>query len=242
MSQKKLLSVIGLTLSPFVCATLWIGSASGWSEITGPLSELFRFLSGDHRAPAASTITFSMFVVILTFALAPCLLSLSVIEAVAGKAPTKPTKQVKKIVTFKADAGPITALLVVFRTVALVLVGYSIMNAVEEVFARLLPLRFLPWLFGWDSRAGFYIPMLAFNAAWSLFHLMNYAKGSRHWIRALPQFVLGLFVSFVFVKSGFWIALLFHIAYNAPVFLPAVAKYVVLAYRNRLSDEVTPAC
>src|ERR1051325_7585458 len=86
-----------------------------------------------------------------------------------------------------------------------------VMVLLEELFARGLFLALLtkiPFLAG---PAAFYVLMLIGNALWSLAHLSNFKeKAERHPVRVLPQFIGGLFLSYVFVKYGLLASTLAH--------------------------------
>ncbi len=61
----------------------------------------------------------------------------------------------------------------------------------------------------------FYICFIAGNAIWALVHLSNYkSESERSPLRVVPQFVAGLFLTYVFVRYGFWVALMTHYLYN----------------------------
>lgn len=94
-----------------------------------------------------------------------------------------------------------------------------VINFLEEVFARWLPLGLLGMLPLLGSTGGFYTLALVFNVAWAYVHVYNYQrKRDRHWLRVLPQFLGGLTLIFAFAKFGFFPTLLCHVTYNAVVF------------------------
>jgi hypothetical protein len=90
----------------------------------------------------------------------------------------------------------------------------------EELFARWLFLGILTKLF--TGGIAFYALLFIGNSIWALWHLYNYKKRSRSLIRVLPQFVSGLFFSFIYVKYGLLFTILTHYTSNAILF--ALAK------------------
>lgn len=83
----------------------------------------------------------------------------------------------------------------------------------EEVFARWLFLGVLPHIN--DSHIAYYIYFLLGNAIWAGLHLYNYPVASdQQLLRVLPQFVIGIFLTIVYLLFGFLAALLVHIAYD----------------------------
>lgn len=102
----------------------------------------------------------------------------------------------------------------------------------EEVFARWLWLGVIAKIFpntGW-----FYVCFLLGNGLWAfLMHRSNYADTKeRTVLRFVPQFIGGIAFSYVFVRYGFWAALLCHYFYDAVLFatmkkIPVTAMAIV---------------
>jgi hypothetical protein len=87
----------------------------------------------------------------------------------------------------------------------------------EEMFARLLFVGWLPKLL--PGPVMFYILMILGNALWALIHLVNFKnQADKKILRVLPQFLGGFFLAYVFVKFGFFAAVLAHFAFNAVLF------------------------
>ena len=56
------------------------------------------------------------------------------------------------------------------------------------------------------------------NALFALPHILNHAEGHRKPILILPQLILGLILTFIFLEYGFWVALLAHLTYDFVLF------------------------
>ena len=87
----------------------------------------------------------------------------------------------------------------------------------EELFARWFFLGFMAS----DPNLGnyFYVLLIAGNGIWAWVHLYNYEDpNKRQLIRVLPQFVAGLFFSYVYVKFGLMASILTHFGSNAILF------------------------
>ncbi len=87
----------------------------------------------------------------------------------------------------------------------------------EELFARALFLGLIGQF--WTGRVATYVLFLAGNSIWALVHLFNYPDpADRHIVRVLPQFVVGIPITVVFLHYGFFAALLVHVAYDMILF------------------------
>lgn len=87
----------------------------------------------------------------------------------------------------------------------------------EELFARWFFLGFMAN----DLNLGnyFYVLLIAGNGIWAWVHLYNYEDpNKRQLIRVLPQFIAGLFFSYVYVKFGLMATILTHFGSNAILF------------------------
>lgn len=87
----------------------------------------------------------------------------------------------------------------------------------EEAFARWLFLGVLTRVL--TGPIAFYILLLIGNGLWAAVHLTNFRDpADRKLIRVLPQFLSGLFFSYVYVKHGFVAVILTHFAANSLLF------------------------
>ncbi len=89
----------------------------------------------------------------------------------------------------------------------------------EELTARWIFLGILPKLFPFLSGTiAFYVLFFLGNGLWALRHLYNYREErDQQVLRVLPQFVSGVFLTYVFVKYGLLASVLMHFASNAIV-------------------------
>ena len=84
---------------------------------------------------------------------------------------------------------------------------------IEEFLFRQVFLGWLRHLFG----AGLAITIVLFllgTIIFALAHLTNYKKDHRSLWLVLPQLILGAILAFIFLKYGFWIALIVHLTYD----------------------------
>lgn len=88
----------------------------------------------------------------------------------------------------------------------------------EEAFARGLFLGvFAGYIF--TSTFAFYFFFLLGNGIWAFIHLANYKnEKDRKLIRVLPQFISGIFLTYVFVKYGLIVAVIAHFVFNSMIF------------------------
>ena len=94
-----------------------------------------------------------------------------------------------------------------------------ILVIIEELFARWLFLGVLTQISFLSGTFMFYLLFLIGNGIWALIHLDNFKnKKDHHVLRVLPQFVGGIFLTFIFVKYGLLAAILAHFATNAVLF------------------------
>jgi len=90
---------------------------------------------------------------------------------------------------------------------------------IEEIFARWLFLGLLPRVSFLSGAIAFYILFLAGNGVWALVHILNFKEEKdRNILRVLPQFISGIFFTYVFVKYGLLAVILTHFASNAILF------------------------
>lgn len=87
----------------------------------------------------------------------------------------------------------------------------------EELVFRQLFLGWIRTLLGSDPIITIVLIVIS-TTVFALFHLKNYKPGYRPVSLVLSQFLLGLVLSFIFLKFGFWITLLTHLSYDAAAF------------------------
>ncbi|NTW14150.1 MAG: CPBP family intramembrane metalloprotease [Candidatus Moranbacteria bacterium] len=96
---------------------------------------------------------------------------------------------------------------------------FFIVTSVEEIFARWLFLGVLTKIPFLSGPIAFYLLFFIGNAIWSLMHLSNFIENKdRKMLRVLPQFVAGIFFSYVFLKYGLFATILTHFASNMILF------------------------
>lgn len=101
---------------------------------------------------------------------------------------------------------------------------FFVLVLLEELFARWLFLGLLTKIPFLSGTVAFYALFLIGNSIWALIHLSNFKEEKdRKILRVLPQFVGGIFLTYVFVKYGLLAAILTHFASNAV--LLATAKF-----------------
>lgn len=89
----------------------------------------------------------------------------------------------------------------------------------EELFARWLFLGVLMKIPILPVEIRFFILFLLGNSIWALIHLYNYEHDAdRHVIRVLPQFIGGVFYTYLFLKFGLLTCTLAHFGFNALLF------------------------
>lgn len=89
----------------------------------------------------------------------------------------------------------------------------------EEVLARGLFLGLLTRIPGLHGPVAFYWLFLLGNLGWAALHLFNFTDPKdRHILRVLPQFIGGVFLTYIFVKFGFLMAVVVHLGFDALVF------------------------
>jgi hypothetical protein len=97
--------------------------------------------------------------------------------------------------------------------------GFFFSVLFEELLARWFFLGVLTMIPLFSSTFGFYLLFILGNGIWALMHLSNFEdERDRHWLRVLPQFVSGVFFTYVYVKFGLLGAVLTHFAANAVLF------------------------
>ncbi len=83
----------------------------------------------------------------------------------------------------------------------------------EELMARGLFLGLGTLIFKGDI--AFYILFFLGNAIWALIHLTNYTdEKERSILKVIPQFISGLVFTYIFVRYGFFVAILSHFLFN----------------------------
>jgi len=111
----------------------------------------------------------------------------------------------------------------------------------EEIIARWFFLGLLTKIPLLSSVTAFYVLFLLGNGIWSLIHLPNYKeKKDRNVLRVLPQFVAGIFFTYVFVKYGLLAVILAHFASNSVLF--AVFKVQKIGFADVLNVVYASIC
>ncbi len=96
---------------------------------------------------------------------------------------------------------------------------FFVLVLAEELFARWLFLGALTKIPFLSGAVAFYTLFLIGNGIWALVHLSNFKEEKdRKMLRVLPQFVAGVFFTYVFVKYGLLAVVLTHFASNAVLF------------------------
>jgi len=95
---------------------------------------------------------------------------------------------------------------------------FFILVIIEELFARALFLGLLTKIPAFSGKTAFYVLFFIGNATWALIHLRNYQREDRKIIRVLPQFLGGIFFTYIYVKYGLFASILTHFASNAVIF------------------------
>lgn len=97
--------------------------------------------------------------------------------------------------------------------------NFFIIVLIEELFARWFFLGVLTAIPGFGGVFMFYVLFLFGNGLWALIHLANFNKSEdRNPLRTLPQFMAGIFFTYVYVKYGLLATVLAHFASNAILF------------------------
>lgn len=89
----------------------------------------------------------------------------------------------------------------------------------EELYARWFFLGVLTRISFLSGPIAFYLLFLLGNASWSRMHLNNYRnKEEKQMARVIPQFIFGIFLTYIFVKYGLFASILMHFSMNATLF------------------------
>lgn len=114
---------------------------------------------------------------------------------------------------------------------------FFVIVLIEELLARWLFLGLLTQIPALSGTVAFYTLFFVGNLIWALFHLQNFKDDKdRHMLRVLPQFVGGVFFTYVFVKYGLLATILTHFAFNAVLFAAhklqrlTVVDLLIMAY------------
>ncbi|PIP69304.1 hypothetical protein COW91_00220 [Candidatus Nomurabacteria bacterium CG22_combo_CG10-13_8_21_14_all_32_8] len=95
----------------------------------------------------------------------------------------------------------------------------------EELVARWFFLRLLTKITFLSGTVAFYVLFLIGNSLWALIHLSNYKKREdRKILRVLPQFIGGIFYTYIFLKYGLLATVLEHVVFN----IILLSTYLVL--------------
>ncbi len=200
--SKKFLGSIS-TLCTFGLMALIAWKAGTFGIV---INELTMFISGRFREIASNHTTFLMMIsVILTVVVIgfPCSIGASIFqEMILGK---KGKNKISSLLEELREGNH-------FFT-------FFIAVIYEEVFARWFFLEFLTKISFLSGTVAFYVLFLIGNTIWALMHLRNFKeKKDRKVLRVFPQFVGGIFLTYVFVKYGLLAVILTHFATNAVAF------------------------
>ena len=212
---------------------VFLGYYMGGFEVVLP--EMYDFISGNVDAVKRNHSTFAMMVPIILAVLAldlPLSIGAGVLQAlILGKPKGEHALSQHFQNSWWARWPRMTkSLHTLHSTTREVLVGdqrkegslfkhFFILVLIEELFARELFLAWLHKIPYLDGSVGFYFLFFVGNGIWALIHLSNFKLyEDRHPLRVAPQFVSGVFFSYVFVKYGLMAALITHFAANALLF------------------------
>lgn len=174
-----------------------------WKELIADLVNLF---SGDVQLIVPGKLTFQVVATIVIAVIVieiPSSIGGAIIASVCAGAPSKSHSS-------SLFNGPESILETLFMFVI-----------IEELFARWLFLGVLAEMpnVAIPGNIWFYTMLLIGNGIWAMIHLYNYKDpGERQLIRALPQFISGLFFSYIYVKFGLFVTILTHFGSNAILF------------------------
>ena len=218
--KKKEDDVIKKYESPFPGLSTWSGlgtlilvAALGlyFAPVSTILIELGSFLTfnleGVHRNSTSFLGMFPVLLLIVAIELALALVSLVVIKMSIGN--SKDFNAVNKLMwNMSKDGHHFTSLFV----------GVLL----EEVVARWFFLGLLTKIGFLSGPVGFYALVLIGNTLFAAVHFSNYKnKEDWHVLRVVPQFIAGLFFSYLFLKYGLLACVLAHFASNAIIFAQA---------------------
>lgn len=86
----------------------------------------------------------------------------------------------------------------------------------EELYARMFFLGIMTQLPIFSGTIGYWAMFLIGNSLWAYHHLSNYQDPrDRKLLLVLPQFIGGIFFSYVFIQYGFWATIFVHFGCNA---------------------------
>lgn len=189
-------------------ATFVIMALVAWkTEVFGTvISELVLFMSGGFREIANNHTTFlMMFPVILAVVVLklPCVVCASVLQAkILGRSGKHELSE------FFKNMGEGNHFFTFF-----------VLVLSEELSARWFFLGLLTKITFLSGTVAFYVLFLIGNSLWALIHLSNFKEEKdQNILRVLPQFVAGIFFTYIFVKYGLLAAILTHFASNAVLF------------------------
>lgn len=114
----------------------------------------------------------------------------------------------------------------------------------EELFARWLFLDLLPNTFTKELSGpiAFYLLFFVGNGLWAYIHLSNFEnKKDRKLLRVLPQFIGGIFFTYIFIKFGLLATILTHFASNAVLFAFSKTQRITPTYLFSLSYALISA-
>ncbi len=118
---------------------------------------------------------------------------------------------------------------------------FFITVVLEEVLARWVFLGLLPMIPFLSGTLMFYMLFFLGNAIWALIHLYNFEdENDRHALRVLPQFIGGIFFTYIYVKYGLAASILVHFIANAVLF--SLRKTQDFEWKQLLSGAYVLIC
>lgn len=200
--DKKFLGYVS-AIGTFVLLALIAWKSGIFSSV---ISELIMFMSGDFKEIANTNISFLTMI--------SCVIAVVVLEL-----PCTIAAGVISNMTLGKSVGHAVTDLLNEMKVDNHFFEFFFMVILEELFARWLFLGLLPKISILSGTFAYYALFLIGNGIWALIHLENYHKESdRNIIRVLPQFVSGIFFTYIYVKFGLLATILVHFASNSVLF------------------------
>jgi hypothetical protein len=90
----------------------------------------------------------------------------------------------------------------------------------EELIVRWFLLGFVHKINFFNGTVWFYVLFVTGNFIWAVIHLLHFRKEDRNLFFVVPQFLLGIFCTYAFLKVGFMGACAAHFIYNMLVVIP----------------------
>lgn len=199
LSRENLLALMGnWSLISLISLLLFFTLRSHFSY-TRLVKEIFAFLTGhlESISKVANGTTGSISVNVIAILLLDLAVNLIIGQFLGRKTKSFNFEEIQKML----DRGPGLMFFVIL---------------LEELVTRGFFLGLLTKVF--PGKVSFYFLFLLGNLAWSLFHLTNF-KDKKEWspLIVIPQFVSGIFLTYVFLKYGLKVTILTHFLFNVIV-------------------------